>query len=384
MSLQNPPQSPSWGYRTTSSLIMGIAGAISRGFLFGMNRTETIGLDKFLETLDSRKDVQGRERGLITVSNHVSVIDDPLIWGVLPLKYGFNPSNHRWSLGSYDICFQNKFLSSFFTYGQVLPTHRGAYSTYGTPFQPTMTEAIRLLSSQPFPKTSTTARPILTLKDPLSTESLLSDPFTSGAFTYSTNDQDSFIAPSIYTSNKHAWIHIFPEGRVHQHPQKTLRYFKWGVSRLILESDPLPDIIPIFIDGNQQIMHEARTFPRFIPRTGKDVKIVFGEKVDGEKVFGELRGKWKTLVELQKKALDKKGVTQEWSMGELTEGLKHSAEAQALRKEVTLRVRMEVLKVRRSLGYPDEDPKQGLAETWAEEGVKAPGKMKDGSWVGKT
>lgn len=131
-------------------------------------------------------------------------------------------------------------------------------------------------------------------------------------------------------------------------------------------------------------MHEARTFPRFLPRAGKDIKIVFGEKVDGEKVFGELRDKWKKLVDLQRKALDKKGVSQEWSMGELTEGLKHSAEAQALRKEVTLRVRMEVLKVRKTLGYPDEDPKQGLAETWAEEGPKATGKMDDRSWVGKT
>jgi monolysocardiolipin acyltransferase len=30
-------------------------------------------MDKFLELLDERADVEGRERGLITVSNHVSV-----------------------------------------------------------------------------------------------------------------------------------------------------------------------------------------------------------------------------------------------------------------------------------------------------------------------
>ena len=71
-------------------------------------------------------------------------------------------------------------------------------------------------------------------------------------------------------------------------------------------------------------------------------------------------------------------------MGELTEGLKYGSEAVALRKEVTLRIRMEVLKVRRSLGYEDEDPKQGLVETWIEEGGKETGRMKDGSWVGDT
>ncbi len=31
-----------------------------------MNRIEVFGLDRFLETLDKREDVDGRERGLIT------------------------------------------------------------------------------------------------------------------------------------------------------------------------------------------------------------------------------------------------------------------------------------------------------------------------------
>jgi monolysocardiolipin acyltransferase len=35
-------------------------------------------------------------------------MDDPIIWGVLPLSYMFNPDNHRWGLGSYDLCFTNK------------------------------------------------------------------------------------------------------------------------------------------------------------------------------------------------------------------------------------------------------------------------------------
>jgi hypothetical protein len=31
-----------------------------------LNKTEVVGLDRFLDTLDRRKDVEGRERGLIT------------------------------------------------------------------------------------------------------------------------------------------------------------------------------------------------------------------------------------------------------------------------------------------------------------------------------
>lgn len=163
-----------------------------------------------------------------------------------------------------------------------------------------------------------------------------------------------------------------------------MRYFKWGISRLILESEPLPEIVPIFIDGNQRVMHESREFPRFIPRAGKTIRIAIGDSIDGEKVFGELRERWKKLVAMQKEALARKGQETHWEMGELTDGLKYGAEAVALRKEVTMRIRMEVLKVRRSLGYPDEDPKEGLVETWIEEGGPDSGQKKDGSWVGDT
>ena len=146
----------------------------------------------------------------------------------------------------------------------------------------------------------------------------------------------------------------------------------------------MPEIVPIFIDGNQEVMHESREWPRFIPRAGKHIRIAFGESVDGERIFGDLRKRWQQLVKLQKEALVKKGLSADWELGELTEGLKYGNEAVALRKEVTTRIRQEVLKVRRSLGYPDEDPKEGLVGTWIEEGPKDQGQMRDGSWVGNT
>jgi monolysocardiolipin acyltransferase len=45
---------------------MGLTGSLSQAFLYGLNYMEVIGLDRFLETLEKRKDVEGRERGLIT------------------------------------------------------------------------------------------------------------------------------------------------------------------------------------------------------------------------------------------------------------------------------------------------------------------------------
>jgi hypothetical protein len=70
---------------------MGAVGLLCKGFL-GLNKVETHGMEDFLKLLDERKDVEGRERGLITgmqlqlktfkfergtnrytVSNHISV-----------------------------------------------------------------------------------------------------------------------------------------------------------------------------------------------------------------------------------------------------------------------------------------------------------------------
>lgn len=62
--------------------------------------------------------VQSRPPGvpLITVSNHMSTLDDPLLWGFK----GFPSLDHklaRWVLAAEDICFKNAFLSYFFRLG---------------------------------------------------------------------------------------------------------------------------------------------------------------------------------------------------------------------------------------------------------------------------
>jgi len=315
-----------------------------------------------------------------TQSHPDSRLDDPVIWGLLPLSYAFNPSNLRWTLGAHDICFKNRYaeipsslstfanasssvLASFFNLGQVLPTHRSKHSPNGGPFQPSITQAIRLLSSQPFSS-----------PPPPPSETHFSDPFTCGALTYTTTGDDTVPAPSVYMRNRHSWVHVFPEGLVHQHPAADLRYFKWGVARLILEAEPAPDVLPMFIEGTQRIMPEFRTFPRFLPRVGKPVRVAFGEVLDYEATFGDLRRKWQALV-LQTRVqrelvLREKEVTM---LGELTDDvLRYGREAEEIRIEVARRMREEVLKVRKAMGeFPDPDPRLGDASTWAADaGVK--------------
>lgn len=270
--------------------------------------------------------------------------------------------------------------STFFSLGQVLPTHRSAYSKFGGLFQPTLREAVRLLSRTQCPVSKQLGGYSPKAVKTSWSSPDLEDPFTtpSNIYSYSTNGIDKFPAPAAYNSRNYSWIHIFPEGRVHQHDHKTMRYFKWGVARLILEPDVCPDIIPMWIEGNDQIMHESRTWPRFLPRVSKTCGIWFGDNVGGKEinVFHELRRKWQKLVNDQR---GKGGGNSK--LGELDGELQFGAEAVALRKECTRQIREEILKLRRRRALPDEDPKEGLVATWQEEGNKREGRMEDGSWV---
>ncbi|KAJ5083926.1 hypothetical protein NUU61_008505 [Penicillium alfredii] len=370
---------PSLPWRTFSSMTMwGVAG-LCRAFLSGLCHTEVHGQEAFTELLDSRQDPSQRSKGLITVSNHVSVwltmrdisMDDPLVWGLLPTRFW----NRRWSFGSHDICYQNRPLALFFTMGQVLPTHRLAHSSFGGLGQPAMTEAVRLLSKGPFPVDHHRA---ISEYQHWSLQNVCVDPFSDLPVAYTTNGQDAHLAPAAYACNSYSWVHIFPEGKIHQAPRKTMRYFKWGVARLILEASECPDVVPMWIEGFDNIMHESREFPRFLPRPGKKICVTFGSKVDSDAVFGDMRTRWQKLKAKAEKADPQ---SRDLPVGVLSEELLNNKEAVELRKEVTMKVRNLVLDVRRSRGHPDEDPKEGLVETWLEEGPKREGHMKDDSWV---
>lgn len=224
------------------------------------------------------------------------------------------------------------FTATFFSLGQVLPTYRLKHSPHGGINQPTITEAIHLLSGSP----STPSRPPTT---------------TSPSFPVTSPANPSWPPP--HPHSHLSWVHVFPEGCVHQHPASSLRYFKWGISRLILESTPTPAFLPIFIDGTQHVMPEDRTFPRFLPRIRKRIRVVFGEEVDVREVFGDQIDRWNEIKHRVQGEPGKDADLDAWK------------EAVGIRIEVARRAREEVLKVRRGLGYPDDDESLGRAETWA-------------------
>ena len=57
---------PSLPWRFGSATVMGVAGLLTRTFMYDANSMETHGLDGFLNLVDERQDIDKRQRGLIT------------------------------------------------------------------------------------------------------------------------------------------------------------------------------------------------------------------------------------------------------------------------------------------------------------------------------
>lgn len=143
-----------------------------------------------------------------------------------------------------------------------------------------------------------------------------------------------------------------------------MRYYKWGVSRLLLEPSVQPVMVPMFITGFSDVMHESRKFPRFLPRVGKKVTLHVGDVVP-ESRFSDLRRAWRDLR-------DRNVEGGEWLKGR---------EAVELRIETTRRVREEVVKLRRRVGLLEEEESAARVETYALPGMRhKEGQLANGTW----
>ncbi|XP_077211497.1 phospholipid/glycerol acyltransferase family protein [Tasmannia lanceolata] len=166
--------------------------------------------------------VQNRPLGkpLLTVSNHMSTLDDPLLWGFK----GFPSADARlarWALAAEDICFKNTILSYFFRLGKCIPITRG-----GGIYQEHMNESLDRLSEG-------------------------------------------------------GWLHTFPEGKVSQE-NVPIRRLKWGTASLIARAPVTPIVLPIVHCGFEKVMPEKYLFGRRppFPLCRKDIKIIIGEPIE--------------------------------------------------------------------------------------------------------
>ncbi|KAK3219130.1 hypothetical protein Dsin_013100 [Dipteronia sinensis] len=197
-------------------LVIMAVGAFAKAVATLLNTTSVHNADTLIHLVRSRPPGVP----LITVSNHMSTLDDPVMWGFK----GFPTSDAnlaRWALAAEDICFKNSLLSYFFRLGKCIPITRG-----GGIYQEHMTEALERL--------------------------------TDGA-----------------------WLHTFPEGKVSQE-DAPIRRLKWGTASLIVRAPVTPIVLPIVHQGFEEVMPENFMFgkrPPF-PLCYKSINIVVGEPIE--------------------------------------------------------------------------------------------------------
>jgi len=89
-----------------STATVATVGLLSKAFLnFGTASVTVNGLQTLLQALESQESNNGR--GIVTVSNHISTLDVPVTWGVLPSRCYFDSRTTLWTLGASDIMFTN-------------------------------------------------------------------------------------------------------------------------------------------------------------------------------------------------------------------------------------------------------------------------------------
>lgn len=215
--------------RVGTTLIISAVGAFSKVLLNGFNTLNMYNMHLLYNAIENRQSSQG----LLTVSNHQSVLDDPfLLAAILPPRILTSASKMRWGLCSLDICFQNSLVSRALKLGKALPIQRrgGIAQTF-------LTDAAEKLS-----------------------------------------DGD--------------WVHIYPEGRVRQ---EGMGYSKRGVGKLLTMAYEarrgLPMVLPMYHEGAENIMpqspgtHELKSA---VPRRGQQLFVMTGEPVDVSSIFDKL------------------------------------------------------------------------------------------------
>ncbi|KAJ3574527.1 hypothetical protein NP233_g1711 [Leucocoprinus birnbaumii] len=218
--------------RLVSSATVAVVGLTCKAVLSSGFCSLTVnGLPILRNALESA--ARDRGQGVLTVANHISTLDDPVAWGILPAHYYFRSRTTRWALGASDIMFTNPFFSTFFRLGQTLETFRG-----NGIHQPAVDYAIEQL-------------------------------------------------------DKGGWVHLYGEGKVnqpHTYPQDEkglahLPRFKWGVGRMVMESTTPPVIIPMWLTGFDQLMPEGRAFPyKYFPRPGAELSVTFGDPIPADTI----------------------------------------------------------------------------------------------------
>jgi len=179
-------RSIAWKLGSFSALFA--CGLLSKFWLKVLNKTEVHGYEKWIKLVEKR----GPGKALLTLCNHTSNIDDPLVFGILPMRLAFRPSSLRWGMAADNICFTKPAHAKFCSLVKTVPVYRG-----------------------------------------------------DGVYQKGMD----FLLDRI---NHGDWAHIFPEGKVNM-AQEWMR-IKWGVGRLVAEAKVPTIVLPFWHEGLHEVL----------------------------------------------------------------------------------------------------------------------------------
>ncbi|CAM9125291.1 unnamed protein product, partial [Pylaiella littoralis] len=228
-------------FRRTSSDVLSYLTIMTTWLLFrfllkGFNKVECHNRQALLDAVLDRED-----RGLLTVSNHMCVYDDPGLWSALLPFWRVGRAKMRWALCTDDIYYAHPILTNILHAGRTLPIKR----TRGM--------------EQPLFK----------------------------AFFQKLEQGE--------------WGHIFAEGAIRQpwrfsRGEPILSDFKAGIGRLLLRSEKPPLVLPMYHIGMHQIAPETPIHKRgrgalskIKPNVGRQVRVYVGEPIDIAPIINKCR-----------------------------------------------------------------------------------------------
>ncbi|KAI5965241.1 TAZ1 [Candida pseudojiufengensis] len=352
-----PRTNPLWNYASHATCLFMIAG--SKIILNTLYKPFVHNIEKLDDALAK---AQQEKRGLLTVMNHMSVVDDPAFYAALPWRYHFDIDTIRWGFGAHNICFSNTIQSWFFNLGKILGTKRFGVG----PFQDSLDAAIRILSPDDTldleftPGVKDIQKPNL-----LQTVNNVHDQRNTELVKFIKPTPEStnvLMSKNPFIRSKTSWFHVFPEGfvlQLQEPNQNSMRYFKWGVSRLILESTRAPVVVPIFSYGFEKVAPEDAAdegIKRWLPANlGAEIHMTIGDALP-DNVIESYRIKWRNLVA---KYIDKS------NPNDLSQELKTGKKVEELRSSLASYLRENVLAIRSTIpSFNKEDSRFKDPKFW--------------------
>ena len=215
--------------RCLETTVMSVLGLYSK-FAMQVCNTTRFDNDALLRRLIAEGPAAAERggRGLVTVSNHVTAVDDPgVVATLIPPTHFAAPQHLRWQMCAADRCFKKRALLPFFRGGRVLPVQRG-----GGPHHHFIDDTVRKLEAGD-------------------------------------------------------WVHVFPTGR-RDPDSRTLGQLKPGVGRMIASAEPPPVVVPFYHYGMERIqrLKEGEVVPLTF---GANMHVVVGEPLEFGPLVREYR-----------------------------------------------------------------------------------------------